>query len=63
MPLLINLQEISKAFGAAPLFGNVTMTASDGDRTLIGLNGAGKSTLLQILAGVQNPDKGILFRA
>jgi ATP-binding cassette subfamily F protein uup len=60
MPLLINLQEISKAFGAAPLFENVTMTVSDGDRIgLIGPNGAGKSTLLQILAGVQNPDKGI----
>jgi ATP-binding cassette subfamily F protein uup len=60
MPLLINLQEISKAFGAAPLFENVTMTVSDGDRLgLIGPNGAGKSTLLQILAGVQNPDKGI----
>src|SRR5271167_4743683 len=60
MPLLINLQEISKAFGAAPLFENVTMTISDGDRVgLIGPNGAGKSTLLQILAGVQNPDKGI----
>ena len=60
MPLLINLQEISKAFGAAPLFENVTMTVSDGDRIgLIGPNGAGKSTLLQILAGVQTPDKGI----
>jgi ATP-binding cassette subfamily F protein uup len=60
MPLLINLQEISKAFGAAPLFENVTMTVSDGDRLgLIGPNGAGKSTLLQILAGVQTPDKGI----
>jgi ATP-binding cassette subfamily F protein uup len=60
MPLLINLQEISKAFGAAPLFENVTMTISDGDRIgLIGPNGAGKSTLLQILAGVQNSDKGI----
>jgi ATP-binding cassette subfamily F protein uup len=60
MPLLINLQEITKAFGAAPLFENVTMTISDGDRVgLIGPNGAGKSTLLQILAGVQNPDQGI----
>jgi ATP-binding cassette subfamily F protein uup len=60
MPLLINLQEISKAFGAAPLFENVTMTVSDGDRIgLIGPNGAGKSTLLQILAGVQSPDNGI----
>jgi ABC transport system ATP-binding/permease protein len=60
MALLINLQEISKAFGAAPLFEDVTLTVSDGDRLgLIGPNGAGKSTLLQILAGVQEPDRGI----
>ncbi len=60
MPLLINCQEISKAFGGAPLFENVTLTISDGDRLgLIGPNGAGKSTLLQILAGEQTSDKGI----
>jgi ATP-binding cassette subfamily F protein uup len=60
MALLINLQEISKAFGAAPLFQDVTLTVSDGDRLgLIGPNGTGKSTLLQILAGVQEPDGGI----
>jgi ATP-binding cassette subfamily F protein uup len=60
MALLINCQEISKAFGAAPLFEDVTLTVSDGDRLgLIGPNGAGKSTLLQILAGVQEPDRGI----
>jgi ABC transport system ATP-binding/permease protein len=60
MALLINCQEISKAFGAAPLFEDVTLTVSDGDRLgLIGPNGAGKSTLLQILAGAQEPDRGI----
>jgi ATP-binding cassette subfamily F protein uup len=60
MPLLINIQEISKAFGAAPLFEGVSLTISDGDRLgLIGPNGAGKSTLLQILAGMQEPDTGV----
>ncbi len=60
MPLLINIQEISKAFGAAPLFEGVSLTISDGDRLgLIGPNGAGKSTLLQILAGLQEPDTGV----
>ncbi len=60
MPLLINLQEISKTFGAAPLFEGVSLTISDGDRMgLIGPNGAGKSTLLQILAGLQEPDRGV----
>ncbi len=59
MSLLINLQEISKAFGAAPLFQGVSLTIGDEDRLgLIGPNGAGKSTLLQILAGIQDPDSG-----
>ncbi len=59
MPLLINLQEISKSFGAKPLFQGVSLTISDGDRMgLIGPNGAGKSTLLQILAGQQDADTG-----
>jgi len=59
MSLLINLQEISKAFGSAPLFQGVSLTIGDEDRLgLIGPNGAGKSTLLQILAGLQDPDAG-----
>ena len=59
MSLLINLQEISKAFGSAPLFQGVSLTIGDEDRLgLIGPNGAGKSTLLQILAGLQDPDTG-----
>lgn len=59
MPLLINLQDISKSFGAKPLFEGVSLTVSDGDRMgLIGPNGAGKSTLLQILAGMQETDRG-----
>ncbi len=60
MSLLINCQEISKAFGAGPLFENVSFTISEGERlALIGPNGAGKSTLLQILAGLQEPDSGV----
>ena len=59
MALLINLSEISKAFGAAPLFQGVSLTITDEDRLgLIGPNGAGKSTLLQILAGIQEADSG-----
>ena len=59
MPPLINAQEISKSFGAKPLFQNVSFTISEGDRIgLIGPNGSGKSTLLRILAGQVNPDSG-----
>ena len=64
MPPIINAQEISKAFGANPLFENVSFTISEGDRIgLIGPNGSGKSTLLRILAGTVSPDDGqITFR-
>jgi ATP-binding cassette subfamily F protein uup len=59
LPPIINAQDISKAFGANPLFQNVSFTVSEGDRIgLIGPNGSGKSTLLRILAGDVNPDSG-----
>ncbi len=59
MPPLINVRSISKAFGADPLFQNVSFTVSEGDRIgLIGPNGSGKSTLLRILAGTEDTDDG-----
>ena len=64
MPPIINVQGISKAFGANPLFQNVSFTVAEGDRIgLIGPNGSGKSTLLRILAGSEDPDSGeVAFR-
>jgi len=64
LPPIINAQGISKAFGSNPLFQNVSLTISAGDRIgLIGPNGSGKSTLLRILAGDETPDSGeIAFR-
>ena len=61
MPPIINAQKISKAFGAKPLFQDVSFTVSEGDRIgLIGPNGSGKSTLLRILAGSEELDSGDL---
>jgi len=61
LPPILNAQGISKAFGANPLFQNVSFTVSEGDRiALIGPNGSGKSTLLRILAGTEVPDSGNL---
>jgi ATP-binding cassette subfamily F protein uup len=59
LPPIINAQGISKAFGANPLFQNVSFTVTEGDRIgLIGPNGSGKSTVLRILAGDESPDSG-----
>jgi ATP-binding cassette subfamily F protein uup len=59
LPPIINAQDVSKAFGASPLFQNLSFTISENDRIgLIGPNGSGKSTLLRILAGEIEPDSG-----
>ena len=61
MPPILNLQSVTKQFGATPLFRNISLTVEDGDRIgLIGPNGAGKSTLLAVLAGQVEPDSGEL---
>jgi ATP-binding cassette subfamily F protein uup len=59
MPLLLSCQSLTKSFGARPLFEDISLSISDGDRLgLIGPNGSGKSTLLRILAGIETPDSG-----
>ncbi len=61
MPPILNAQNISKSYGATPLFRNIGFTVEEGDRIgLIGPNGSGKSTLLQILSGAVGPDTGEL---
>ncbi len=57
--LLVSCQELSKAFGAAPLFEDLALGVFEGDHVgLVGPNGSGKSTLLKILAGVEPPSSG-----
>jgi len=56
---IISAQALSKRYGAAPLFQNISFTVSEGDRIgVIGPNGSGKSTLLEILCGRTKPDSG-----
>ncbi|MGD0912106.1 MAG: ABC-F family ATP-binding cassette domain-containing protein [Terracidiphilus sp.] len=64
MPPILIAQNISKRFGANPLFENISFAVNDGSRIgLIGPNGAGKSTFLAILNSEQPPDSGeVSFR-
>jgi len=59
MAPILNARDLSKSFGAEPLFRNVSFTVNERDRIgLIGPNGSGKSTLLRILGGLLEPDVG-----
>lgn len=63
MPPLISVSNLSKSYGARPLFTGLSFAVEPGERIgLIGPNGAGKSTLLSILAGKMDSDSGELAR-
>jgi len=57
--IMISTANLSIQFGAKPLFENVSVTFSSGNRYgLIGANGSGKSTFMKILAGEIEPSSG-----
>src|SRR5262245_3994439 len=58
---MLQLQDVTKAFGVKTLLEHVTWQVGDRDRVgLCGPNGAGKTTLLKMLAGMDEPDSGII---
>ena len=57
--MLLEMSEVSKAFGATRALDGVSLVVDAGEvRALIGENGAGKSTLMKILSGAYRPDSG-----
>jgi rhamnose transport system ATP-binding protein len=61
-PPVLSLQHATKSFGAvnALLDGTIELHAGQ-VHALVGENGAGKSTLVKILAGVHQPESGVLL--
>ena len=64
MTPLLDVQNISKAFGAHVLFENISFSIGEGQHVgLIAKNGTGKSTLLSLLSCKESVDSGsIIFR-
>jgi ATPase subunit of ABC transporter with duplicated ATPase domains len=57
----LQAHNLSKSYGSLEIFTSVDLAIDRGSRVVIlGLNGAGKTTLLRILAGVDDPDTGVL---
>jgi ABC transport system ATP-binding/permease protein len=56
---IVNLDRVSKAYAAGPIFTEVSLGVEDDDRIgVVGLNGAGKTTLLRLLTKAEEPDTG-----
>ncbi len=60
----LDVQHLSKSFGALQLFSDISFSIGEGQKVgLIAKNGTGKSTLLSILAGKEGYDSGdMVFR-
>ncbi len=57
--ILVDLARVAARRPDRPLFEDLSLTVSAGDRLgIVGRNGTGKSTLLRVLAGVDRPEEG-----
>lgn len=60
---MLTADKIYKSFGPQDVLKDITLQLGDRDRIgVVGLNGQGKSTLIKILAGLEEPDKGVVHR-
>lgn len=61
--ILLQVQQLSKYYGAEQILSNIKLEVQTGDRiALVGRNGAGKSTLLKIIAGQLSYEEGAIMK-
>jgi ATP-binding cassette subfamily F protein uup len=61
--ILVDAERVAMSRPGRPLFADLSLTVSSGDRLgIVGLNGCGKSTLLAVLTGAVEPESGVVRR-
>ncbi|WP_173917745.1 ABC-F family ATP-binding cassette domain-containing protein [Halobacillus sp. Marseille-Q1614] len=61
--ILMQLNQLTKRFGAELILENIKLEVQKNDRiAIVGRNGAGKSTLLKMMAGEMSYDSGDIFK-
>lgn len=62
--ILLNIENISKAYTDRHLIKDISFGIHEGDKIgLIGVNGTGKTTLLKLIANIEVPDSGRIIRS
>ncbi|MFN8051491.1 MAG: ABC-F family ATP-binding cassette domain-containing protein [Acidimicrobiales bacterium] len=57
--ILVDLVRVGASRPGKPLFADLSMTISTGDRLgIVGINGCGKSTLMRVMSGADAPESG-----
>ena len=60
----VRFERISKRFGGVLALNDVSFSIATGEvHAIVGENGAGKSTIMKVLAGVHEPDGGVVYLA
>jgi ATP-binding cassette subfamily F protein uup len=60
---LLSAENVSKNYADRWLFQNLNFGLQQGQRiAFVGINGTGKTTLMRVLAGLENPDTGLVTR-
>jgi ATP-binding cassette subfamily F protein uup len=60
---ILSASELSLSYGRQPLLDGASLAVYGGEKIgLVGRNGCGKSSFLRVLAGVEQPDSGLVSR-